>query len=110
MCIINILAALHLHPSRTLTDSGFKHKGLEFFFTKSNQRLIKPEHTGRIRRILDLLDDATKIEELNIPGCGLHPPKGGRKSQWSIKVSGNWRIAFRFEDGHALDVNLEDYH
>jgi len=27
-----------------------------------------------------------------------------------MKLSGNWRITFRFEDGHAFDVNLEDYH
>ncbi|MHB8151188.1 MAG: type II toxin-antitoxin system RelE/ParE family toxin, partial [Desulfobulbia bacterium] len=54
--------------------------------------------------------DATKVEELNIPGYGLHPLKGGRKGEWSMKVSGNWRITFRFEDGHAFDVNLEDYH
>ena len=88
----------------------FKHKGLELFFTKSNQRLIKPQHAGRVKRILDLMDEATKIEELNIPGYGLHPLKGDRKCQWSIKVSGNWRITFCFEDGHAFDVNLEDYH
>lgn len=88
----------------------FKHKGLELFFTESNQRLINPQHAGRVKRILDLLDDTANIEELNIPGYELHPLKGNRKCQWSMKVSGNWRITFCFEDGHAFDVNLEDYH
>lgn len=88
----------------------FKHKGLEAYFTEDDRRLLNPQHVGRIKRILDLLDDAAKIEELNIPGYGLHPLKGDRKSEWSMKVSGNWRITFNFEDGDAFDVNLEDYH
>ena len=88
----------------------FKHKGLDVFFTEDNQRLLNPRHIGRVKRILDLLDDAAKVEELNIPGYGLHPLKSDRKGEWSMKVSGNWRITFRFEEGHAFDVNLEDYH
>ena len=88
----------------------FKHKGLEGFFSEDNRRLLNPQHVERVKRILDLLDNATKVEELNIPGYGLHPLKGDRKGEWSMKVSGNWRITFRFEDGHAFDVNLEDYH
>jgi proteic killer suppression protein len=87
----------------------FKHKGLEAFFTEDDRRLLNPQHIGRVKRILDLLNDAAKIGELNIPGYGLHPLKGGRNGEWSMKLSGNWRITFRFEDGHAFDVNLEDY-
>ena len=40
----------------------------------------------------------------------LHELKGDRKGVWSVTVRANWRITFRFEDGYALDVNLEDYH
>jgi len=47
---------------------------------------------------------------LNLPGYGLHKLAGDRKDLWSIKVSGNWRLTFRFDQGHAYDVNLEDYH
>jgi proteic killer suppression protein len=36
--------------------------------------------------------------------------KGDRKGEWAVKVSGNWRITFKFSDAHAYDVNLEDYH
>lgn len=88
----------------------FKHKGLEVFFTENDRRILNSQHAGRVKRILDMLDDATKAEELNIPGYGLHQLKGDRKSEWSMKVSGNWRITFRFEDGNAFEVNLEDYH
>lgn len=88
----------------------FKHKGLEAFFVEGSQRLLSPQHLGRIRRILDFLDNADRVEELDIPGYGFHTLKGDRKGEWSMKVSGNWRITFRFADGHAFDVNLEDYH
>lgn len=88
----------------------FKHKGLEVFFTEDDRRLLSPRQVGRIKRILDLLNDAAKVEELNIPGYELHPLKGDRKGEWSMKVSGNWRIVFCFEEGNAFDVNLEDYH
>jgi proteic killer suppression protein len=40
----------------------------------------------------------------------LHPLRGDLKGYWSVTVSGNWRIIFRFEDGNAFDVNLVDYH
>ena len=38
----------------------------------------------------------------------LHPLKGDRAGQWSVRVSGNWRVALRFEDGEAVDVDLID--
>ena len=39
-----------------------------------------------------------------------HPLEGDRAGQWSVCVSGNWRVLFRFEDGEAVDVDLIDYH
>jgi proteic killer suppression protein len=47
---------------------------------------------------------------MNLPGFGLHQLKGDRKGTWSIAVSGNWRITFRFQGADALDVDFEDYH
>lgn len=47
---------------------------------------------------------------MNIPGFGFHGLSGSRKGEYSVKVSGNWRVTFKFEGEHALDVNLEDYH
>ena len=43
---------------------------------------------------------------MNLPGYRLHPLSGDRRGQWSVRVSGNWRIVFRFEDGEAIDVTL----
>ncbi len=50
------------------------------------------------------------MSDLNLPGFRLHQLKGDRRGTWAIDISGNWRLAFKFQDGDALDVNLEDYH
>ncbi len=50
------------------------------------------------------------VEEADIPGYRLHPLTGSLKGFWSVRVTGNWRIIFRFENGTAWDVDLKDYH
>ena len=47
---------------------------------------------------------------MDVPGWRLHPLKGNKKTLWAIFVNKNWRIVFKFEDGHAYVVNYEDYH
>jgi proteic killer suppression protein len=56
------------------------------------------------------LQEATHPGSADAPGFRLHPLKGDRAGQWSVRVSGNWRVVFRFEDGEAVDVDLTDYH
>ena len=53
---------------------------------------------------------AFTTEDMNIPGWRFHPLKGDRKGQWTINVSGNWRIVFKFMDGDVYAVDYEDYH
>jgi len=88
----------------------FKHKGLEQFFVKSIKRLLDARELSKIERILDRLEAAMLIKDMDIPGWNLHELKGERKGTWSVSVRRNWKITFRFEDGEAFDVNLEDYH
>ena len=88
----------------------FKHKGLKHYFIDNKKSLLDKKQLKRINRLLDRLDAAEEIADMGLPGYGLHPLKGTKKNFWSIKVSGNWRITFQFEAGHAYDVNLEDYH
>ena len=59
---------------------------------------------------LAALDTAQYIEDIDIPGYRLHQLKGKLKGVWSITVSGNWRITFKFSDGNTYIVNYEDYH
>ena len=89
---------------------SFRHKGIERFFKKDDARGINAKHAPRIRRILDLIEEATAVEQLDIAGMHLHPLKFDRKGEWAMTVSGNWRITFRFVGENATDLNLEDYH
>ena len=47
---------------------------------------------------------------MNLPGFRLHPLAGQLSGYYAVSVSGNWRVTFRFEDGHAVDVDYADYH
>ena len=89
---------------------SFRHKGLENFFTTGSKRGIKPEQAIRLKQILFRLQFAEKIEDMGFPGSGLHPLKGKMQRHWAVRVSGNWRIIFRFEGGHVLEVDYGDYH
>jgi len=89
---------------------SFKHKGLEKFYEKGVASGINAAHKKRVKLQLVALDTATVIEDMDIPGFDLHPLKGQRKGIWAIKVSGNWRITFKFENGDAYILNYEDYH
>ena len=88
----------------------FKHKGLERFFKEGSKRGVNAGHAARIQRILDRLDTVPAADDMNIPGFGFHGLAGNRQGDYSVSVSGNWRITFRFANGDAHDVNLEDYH
>ena len=89
---------------------NFKHKGLEQFFTKNSRKLLDTKDLPRITRILDRLDTVIVAKDMDIPGWDFHELKGNRKGVWSVAVRKNWKITFRFENGEAYDVNLEDYH
>ena len=92
------------------THIVIKHKGLRAFFERSDARRIPAALAPRIRRVLSDLDAALQPRDMDIPGYRLHPLAGGRSGQWSVRVSGNWRIIFRVVDGVAVDVDLIDYH
>ena len=90
--------------------TSFRHKGLKRFYETGSTAGIQPAHRSRLRLQLAALGTAVSIEDMDVPGFNLHPLKGQRKGIWSISVSGNWRLTFRFEDGNAHIVNYEDYH
>jgi len=89
---------------------SFSHKGLKRFFDTGSTSGIQPAHSKKLRMRLAALDTAQSIEDMDIPGFRLHPLKGKKKGTWAIDVSGNWRITFRFEEGHAYIADYEDYH
>lgn len=61
------------------------------------------------RRKLFVLSMAKQVKDLRAPpGNRLEKLKGDRKDMWSIRINEQWRIVFRFVDGQALDVSVED--
>jgi len=88
----------------------FKHRGLKRLYERGDRSQVQTDRLERIEDILAQLDVATVPSDLGLPGYGLHLLKGKLKDFWAVKVSGNWRIVFRFQDGDAFDVNLIDFH
>ena len=88
----------------------FNHKGLEGFFVKGSYKAIPAQYAARIERVLDRLDAIVVPEDMNLPGYKFHELKGKRKGIYSVSVSGNWRITFRFDGDNVIEVDLEDYH
>ena len=89
---------------------GFKHKGLERFFSTGSKAGIQAQHAERLRVILGRLSASTAPEDMNLPGLDLHQLKGDRRGTWAVKVSGNWRITFAFAGKDADAVDYEDYY
>jgi proteic killer suppression protein len=89
---------------------SIRHKGLRRFYESGSSAGVKADHRKRLRMQLAALETATVIDDMDIPGFRLHPLKGERSGFWAISVSGNWRLTFRFDDGHVQDLDYEDYH
>jgi proteic killer suppression protein len=100
----------HHAPRRRQRPISPKHKGLEDFFYTGKKKGIRPEHSDKIGRILDRLNAASDIMDMNYPGSYLHKLSGKLKDLFSVRVFGNWRIFFKFIDGDAYIVNYDDYH
>jgi len=64
----------------------------------------------KLTRILSMPAQSSRPEQMDNPGWRLHPLKGKLAGHWSVWVTANWRIRFRFEGGEAVDVDLVDYH
>lgn len=88
---------------------SFRHKGFREVF---RGRLIKlpSELVDRIRRRLDMFDQAADPAEVGLPGCDLHALSGHHPRRYAISVNGPWRITFAWDRGDALPVDLEQYH
>ena len=89
---------------------SFRHKGLKGLFETGERRGVAPQLAARLLRQLDVLNRARTTNDMNLPGYRLHQLKGNRSGTWSVAVSGNWRVTFRFSGEDAFDVDLEDYH
>jgi proteic killer suppression protein len=66
---------------------------------------------GVVARKLTQLNRVRELRELAVPpGNRLEALRGTRAGQHSIRINDQYRICFRWEDGHADDVEVTDYH
>jgi len=89
---------------------SIEHKGLAALHRKDQSKGVMQSQVKRLRHILALLETTKTVEDMNLPGLRLHSLKGDMDGFYSVAVSGNWRVIFRFVDGNVQDVNLVDYH
>ncbi len=89
---------------------SFGHKGLKRLFEKGETKGIRADHVEKLENILFVLNRARKPGDLGLPGFRLHSLKGNLKGWYAVTVRANWRVIFRYEEGHVLDVDVIDYH
>ena len=88
----------------------FRSRALRRFMERGEARRIHPEHRERVGDILVRLNASAGPSDMDLPGFRLHPLRGDHAGFWAVTVRANWRVIFRFEDGHAVDVDYLDYH
>ena len=85
-------------------------KALKRLYERGQAKGLNPQWLPRIRLILARLDASSMPEDMDLPGFRLHPLKGQFKGYWSVDVTGNWRIIFRFDGDEPSDVDMLDPH
>lgn len=94
---------------------SFRDKGTESVFDGADTRAARkccPRSLWAIaRRKLDQINRVGEVGELSVPpGNRLERLRGDRKNQYSIRINQQYRICFEWEDGHAFEVEIADYH
>lgn len=90
---------------------SFTNRKLKRFFDQGDASALPAGRTEKISDVLAALDTAAQPSDLGLfPGWRLHPLKGELKGFWSVTITGNWRVIFRFVDGDVFDVDMLDYH
>ncbi len=91
----------------------FRHKGLRQLYDEDNPKALSAPLADKLRKLLFALETAEDIDQVGrFPGWRLHPLKGDLKGLWSLTVTGNWRVIFRYDaaSNTASDIDLIDYH
>ena len=103
----------HTVHVRGMIVRSFRHRGLRQLYETDSPRLLKQDLADRVRGILAALAMAESMEGFirdAAPGWRVHRLSGARPNEWSVSVSGNWRITFEERNGTIERMNLEDFH
>ena len=89
------------------------------FGSKDTEKIWNGERTKRIpieiqqvgRRKLRMLNNSQNIRDLKIPPSNhLEKLSGKLKDFYSIRINDQWRIVFKWDNNHAKEVEIIDYH
>ena len=89
---------------------SIRHKGLRRLLEDNDSRGVQQEHISKLRNVLARPATARTVDDMDLPGFRLHPLKGELMGFYAVTIRANWRVIFRFHDGHAEDVDYVDYH
>ena len=90
---------------------SFRDKTTALVFAGGLPRGMARDLALAARRKLAALDAAERLEDLRVPpGNRLESLRGDRVGQHSIRINGQWRIAFVWQDDGAHAVEIVDYH
>lgn len=90
---------------------SFADPETERVWQRDRSRKLPSDIQRTALRKLRLLNRVAAPAELRVPpGNRFEELKGDRQGTYSIRVNDQWRITFRWRDGGAHDVRIEDYH
>jgi proteic killer suppression protein len=90
---------------------SFRHRGLKRLYEAGDVRGVRADLASKLSAILHAIEQADRIEQVaKFPGWRLHQLKGRRRGEWSVWVTGNFRLTFRVDGENVNDIDLEDYH
>ncbi len=89
---------------------GFRCRETEKVFQRGRSKRFAGIQRMALRKLL-ILDAAVSLADLRVPPANrLERLRADRRGQHSIRINDQWRICFRWRDGHAHDVEIVDYH
>jgi len=89
---------------------NFRDRRLKRLYERGDRSQVAADLVDKVERVLARLDQALVIDDMDLPGYRLHRLRGELRDFWSVRLSGNWRIIFRFENGKASGIEMIDYH
>ena len=89
---------------------NIRHKGLRLYFEEGNGSMLPANQLSKLSRFLSALDAVSTEDDIRALYNGIHPLKGYYKGYWSMKVSGNYRLIFRWQTPDIFDIDYIDYH
>ena len=90
---------------------SISHKGLKRLFEDDDPRAVPATTADKLKKMLVAIDTAQQIDDIGVmPGWKLHRLSGDLAGYWSLTVTRNWRLIFRFKNGDGSELELIDYH